>query len=163
MGMKANSGFFHGTSGNPAVGDANFMGTHQNFLKFISKRKDIDANGFFDVVGHGTSTYIQIDRIDPNCGNELQTLNIDWRVTAKIIKNSKGYHGQGIRLLSCNTGKTDDGFAQNLANKLKVPVQAPISYLYANPDGTYYVAEDKGTYKSVIKNGFKTFYPKRSK
>lgn len=158
MGMKSNSGFFHGTRGSrrTAIGDAKLMGPHQEFLRYISKRKDIDANGLYDVVAHGTASYIQID-------HNGKSHDIDWRVTAKIIKNSKGYHGQGIRLLSCNTGKISDGFAQNLANKLNVPVKAPIGYLLANSNGNYYVAEKTGSFFTKINNGFKTFYPKRRK
>ena len=79
MGMKANGGFFKGTSGNPVVGDVSFMGPKRKFLNYISRRKDIDVNGFFDIVGHGTSQYIQLDIND-------KTYDINWRVTAKIIK-----------------------------------------------------------------------------
>lgn len=54
--------------------------------------------------------------------------------------DANGYNGQGIRLLSCNTGALDNGFAQNLANQLNVEVYAPINYLWATQDGKYFVA-----------------------
>lgn len=52
----------------------------------------------------------------------------------------EGSNGQAIRLLSCNTGSLDNGFAQNLANRLNVDVSAPTNYLWAEPNGNYYVA-----------------------
>jgi hypothetical protein len=38
-------------------------------------------------------------------------------------------------LLSCKTGALSNGFAQNLANKLGVPVTAPSNTLWAYPSG----------------------------
>ena len=34
----------------------------------------------------------------------------------------------------------DNGFAQNLANKLNVEVYAPTNYLWSTPNGNYFVA-----------------------
>ena len=47
---------------------------------------------------------------------------------------------EAIKLLSCNTGSLDDGFAQNSANKLNVKVSAPTNYLWATKNGDYFVA-----------------------
>ena len=65
---------------------------------------------------------------------------VDHRIAARLIQNSDGYNGQAIRLLSCNTGALDNGFAQNLSNKLNVDVYAPSNYLWAGPKGEYFVA-----------------------
>lgn len=71
--------------------------------------------------------------------------------------------------MSCYTGATDNSFAQNLANKLNVPVIAPTKYLWANPNGTHYIAggriNKKGRLEPVFSDlgEFKTFYPKRRK
>ena len=62
------------------------------------------------------------------------------RTVARLIQNINGYNGQGIRLLSCNTGAWDNGFAQNLANQFNVEVCAPTNYLWAIEGGTYFVA-----------------------
>ena len=51
--------------------------------------------------------------------------------------------GQSIRLLSCNTGTLNHGFAQDLANKLNVTVWAPSSYLWAYPNGKHFIADKK--------------------
>lgn len=54
---------------------------------------------------------------------------------AKMIQNMSEFHGQDIRLLSCNTGSLQNGFAQQLAKKLNVNVYAPNNYLWAFPNG----------------------------
>ncbi len=54
---------------------------------------------------------------------------------AKMIRNMSEFHGQDIRLLSCNTGSLKNGFAQQLAKKLNVNVYAPNNYLWAFPSG----------------------------
>lgn len=47
-----------------------------------------------------------------------------------------------MRLLSCSVGSTDDGFAQNLSNKLGVDVLAPSTVLWALPTGRYFMADE---------------------
>jgi hypothetical protein len=71
-------------------------------------------------------------------------------------------------LLSCLTGSDAGQFAQDLANKLGVPVKAPTDLLWAEPNGNYYVAGKKSVGGSErpdkSKLGkFKTFYPKKVK
>lgn len=74
--------------------------------------------------------------------------NVSARFFANMLMHSKDYKkGRPIRLISCDTGSSDYGFAQKLANKLNVPVMAPTRKYLACDDGTYIVA---GTYK---KNG----------
>lgn len=158
MGMKANSGYFSRTKGTFYSGDAKLMAPKELFLQYISRRKDIDVNGYYDVIAHGTATYIQI----VNAG---KTYDINWRTAARIIKNSPGYNGQAVRLMSCNTGCLDNGFAQNLANKLGVPVSAPTHYLFANYNGKYFVSgsDNGGLTSNNIVGSFRIFYPKRRK
>lgn len=49
-----------------------------------------------------------------------------------MIKQNPQYKkGQTIRLLSCSTGSISNGFAQRLANKLGVKVEAPVDVLWA--------------------------------
>jgi hypothetical protein len=118
---------------NVAPGPANFMDGGDRFFLNASKRTDIDPNGFFDVIAHGSPTKI-----------EIQTANgpvlVNHRIAARLIKQSPGYRGQNVRLLSCSTGARETGFAQNLANKLGVEVHAPTDLLWAYPDGRMVVA-----------------------
>lgn len=134
MGMKANSGFFRGTKGNPVAGDASFMSSNDDFLKYIRRRKDVDPNGKFDLIAHGTSSRVELE-------HNGKKILVNSRTIAKLLKNMPGYKkGQDIRLLSCNTGVLNHGFAQDLANKLNVTVWAPSNYLWAYPDGTHIIA-----------------------
>ena len=120
-----------------------------------------DANGFYDIIAHGSEVSIAIQ-------HNGQTIPIDHRIAARLFKQDKQYKGQAIRLLSCSTGKLDTGFAQNLANKLNVPVQAPTDILWVKPSGRYYVTAGKIINGKLVEDfskpgDFKTFYPQRRK
>ncbi|MFN4291832.1 MAG: hypothetical protein ACK4E7_13270 [Permianibacter sp.] len=116
-----------------APGPVNFMGDADNFYKFSSRRADIDPNGQFDVVAHGSPDAIEFM-------TAKGPVTVDHRTAARLIQEAPGYNGQPIRLLSCETGACDVGFAQNLANKLNVPVQAPTDLVWAYQNGQMVVA-----------------------
>jgi len=121
-----------------AAGDANYADPNINqFREYIDRRNNKDAEGKFDFVAHGSSKTVNI-----YVNGNPHTVN--WRVVANIIRHSKEYHGQDIRLLSCNTGRLSNGFAQNLANKLKVKVYAPSTTIWATKQGEYYIADKYG-------------------
>ena len=62
-----------------------------------------------------------------------------------IIRHNKDFSRQnGIRLLSCSTGKGDDCFAQNLANALGCEVKAPCDVLRVSPSGNLFVDGNAG-------------------
>lgn len=66
--------------------------------------------------------------------------------------------------MSCNTGALDNGFAQNLANKLNVKVYAPTDYLWSYLNGKYFVAGMLKDKDRIIPNmeklgSFKLFVP----
>lgn len=156
---KGLSGLFSGTRGQrAAAGSANYMASSDDFRNFISKRKDIDVNGFYDVVAHGDSDSIRVF----HNGKELE---ITHRVLANLLKRDPNYKSGAIRLLSCNTGSDAGQFAQNLANKLGVPVKAPTDLLWTLDNGVYFVAKGlNGSIKKpdMTKRGrFKTFYPRK--
>ena len=159
---KGYSGLFSGTKGSRvAFGSTDYMKPTDNFSKFIKRRTDIDANGFYDIIAHGNAMSIEIQ-------HNGKTITIDHRVAARLFMQDKQYKGQAIRLLSCSTGKLDTGFAQNLANKLNVPVQAPTDILWARPSGRYYVTAGKTVNGRLVEDfskpgDFKTFYPQRRK
>lgn len=124
--------------------------------KYISRRADVDPNGYFDIVAHGTPKGIQIT-------HNGQHIMVEHKTAARLIQNLDGYNEQNIRLLSCNTGSIDNGFAQNLANRLNVEVSAPTNYLWAKANDTYFVAgmnhlgqpdmSDIGTFKLFTPGG----------
>lgn len=89
------------------------------------------VEGFFDVGMHGTPKCVFFRSKNKN--------QMSARTLATVIRHSKEYAGQNIRLLCCNTGKqVGDAycFAEELANALGVTVTAPNKALYIFPDGT---------------------------
>ncbi len=58
---------------------------------------------------------------------------------AALLMADPNWHGQPIRLLACRTGADPDGFAQQLADRLQVPVTAPTDYVGVADDGTVFV------------------------
>ena len=141
---KGYRGLFSGTKGDmlAVTGEAvfeSFVLTAQGakdytYFKNIARRTDIDANGIYDVVAHGASNRIQIEHNGIN-------MYIDSRTLAHLLKTDSKYgRKQPIRLLSCNTGTSTQGFAQNLANKLNVVVYAPTNIVWAYPNGRHIVA-----------------------
>ncbi|MCQ2995030.1 hypothetical protein QCD79_12775 [Pseudomonas quasicaspiana] len=120
-------------AGQAAPGAANFMGESDQFFKNVSKRSDIDSNGYFDVIAHGSTQKIEV--VTPG-----GTIMADQRVVSRLIENNPAYSGQPIRLLSCDTGACDAGFAQSLANKMGVSVKAPTNLVWAYGDGRMVVA-----------------------
>ena len=151
---------YHGGFGNTIgaiAGDATFRSNPYVYFKYISRRSDIDKDGIFDVVAHGAINSIQIM-------HNGETLDIDSRIAAKLIRQKSNYNkGQPIRLLSCNTGESPSGFAQNLANKLNVVVYAPTNVVWAFRNGQHIVAarrEDDNQLPDLNRLGaFIPFYP----
>ena len=101
------------------------------------ERKVLDAVpkkvGYFDFAGHGAPNSVEYD---------ARNKELTARELARIIKHDSSYHGEKIRLLSCSTGSTKDGFAQQLANALGVEVEAPSDVLIVAPNGTFKVGYD---------------------
>lgn len=60
---------------------------------------------------------------------------LDQRSLANYLKQDAGYTGGPIRLLSCGTGSSPNGFAKNLANKMGVEVMAPSDTIWAFSNG----------------------------
>lgn len=139
-----------------ASGDITFRSGKVEFFDYISRRKDVDVNGVIDIVAHGTPNSIQISH------NGID-VEINSRTLAKMIQKNPQYKKIGVRLLSCNTGSSTNGFAQNLANKLGVPVTAPNKLFWSDERGNHLVASRSKTNPkrpSLTDVGeFITFYP----
>jgi hypothetical protein len=90
----------------------------------------------FDVAMHGSPTAVSFG------GTQA---NMSPRLLASIIRHSEGYHGQEVRLISCNTGNTSSGdycFAEELANALGVTVFAPNDLIFVSKNGKIMVGKD---------------------
>ena len=116
-----------------ASGDMTFRSGRKEFFDYVSRRKDVDVGGVLDVVAHGSPNSVQIS----HNGKDIE---INSRILAKMIKKNPQFKGKGVRLLSCNTGSSPRGFAQNLANKLGVPVSAPNKLFWSDSKGRHMVA-----------------------
>lgn len=80
------------------------------------------------------------------------------RVVAAAIESDANYAGQPIRLMACQAGAPSATAAQNLANRLGVPVMAPTSTLWVFPDGRLVI----GPQPHIPAGAWETFYPGRS-
>lgn len=106
----------------------------------------LPKEGFYDVALHGTPKNV-----------EFFGEPIDAKTLAKIIRNRKDYSkGSKVRLLSCSTGKITDTancFAQQLANALRVEIEAPTDDIFVYPNGDFIIGKRN--------NGeMKIFYPR---
>lgn len=161
VGFRGGQSLQRSIGGRPSPGPANFMSDKDGFYQSASKRpaSNVDPEGQFDVVAHGTPHRIQVTRSN---GQEVM---VSHRTAARLIQQSPGYKpGQPIRMLSCSTGKVDHGFAQNLANKMNVPVNAPDEILWAWPNGKMRVAPPLPNVTPAYPNmkaegGFRVFRP----
>ena len=116
-----------GNDGTTILADINKMITpyERKVLNAIPEKE-----GYFDFAAHGAADHIEYGE---------KGKNMTAHEVAQIIKHHEKYNGQNVRLLSCNTGSTDDGFAQQLANALGVEVEAPTDLLIVYPDGIFKV------------------------
>ena len=153
---KGYSGLFSGTKGRPSPGSIDLMDKNDDFIKNIKRSSDIDTYGRLDIIAHGNPKSIQYQI-------NGKSVTLSHRELSKLLKSNKAYIGKSIRLLSCNTGENPNGFAQNLANKLNVIVEAPTKIVWAYPNGECLVASrDKShpKYPNLNDRGkFVKFYP----
>jgi len=143
------------------AGSIDYMTPGDPFSEGIRNRRDVDANGFYDLIAHGTSKTMLIE----HNGTQVE---ISHRALARLLQNDSRLAGKSIRLLSCNTGKIPKGFAQGLADRLGVTVKAPTDYLWTDATGRYFVAGGKKVNDKLVpvmsKPGkFETYKPHRRK
>ncbi|MCR5800453.1 MAG: hypothetical protein K6G69_10295 [Lachnospiraceae bacterium] len=155
------SGLYIGTHGSHfSVGSLNYMRNDDEFLNSIQKRKDVDPNGYLDIVAHGDVKRISV----VYKGKEIELSN---KAFVRFLKETGKFSPkQKIRLLSCNTGLIPHSFAQGLADRLHVEVLAPKGYVAVDRSGKYAVYKgryEKGVLNLYEKTGFKSFYPQGGK
>ena len=103
---SGSKGLYSGTFGSKATpGSTDYMDSGDSFSKFIKRRKDIDTNGFYDIIAHGSPTTIQIQ-------HNGVTIDIDHRTAAKLFLRDKKYQGRAVRHISGSTGIHGLGCAQ---------------------------------------------------
>ena len=106
-------------------------------------QKVTPLKSYFDVAMHGSPSAVGFGTVE---------LNMSPRLLAAIIRHTKGWNGQNIRLLSCRTGQQIGDaycFAEELANALGVKVKAPNDILYISELGNLRIGND-GKGKFII-------------
>jgi hypothetical protein len=114
-----------------AKGGAHYGTAGDAFLTNASRATQ--PAGMMDVAVHGSPV-----------AAEMGTQTVNHRVLANLISRNSEFTGQPIRLLSCKTGCLSNGFAQNLSNKLGVPVHAPDDLIWAFPNGRLTIGPTQG-------------------
>jgi hypothetical protein len=118
--------------------------------------------GVFDVGVHGSPDSVGY-QVKPGAAHDPKNwLNFSNRDLASLMKSHGWQEGQPVRLLSCQTGKISDGFAQDLSNRLGVHVTAPSDYLWVYPNGKTVIAPfaDGGkVMHPTIRGDWKVFEP----
>lgn len=154
------SGLYVGTHGSPySIGSLDYMRSDDSFSINIQKRKDIDPGDYLDIVAHGNAKSIIVQ-------HNGAAVVLSHNAFARLLKEKGAITKKKIRLLSCNTGAIPRGFAQGLADRLKIEVLAPKGYVAVDQSGHY--AAFQGHYingQLVLgkKVNFETFYPNGGK
>jgi hypothetical protein len=105
--------------------------TIHNAGKLLKRAED----GWFNVLCHGEVGAVKID------GRKFKP-----EAFAKYLKEMGYETGKKVRLVSCNTGAKPNGFAQKLANILKVEVEAPTNLVRVGDAGEF-IVENNGVMK----------------
>ena len=106
-------------------GTSKLIGAEEGEKFGIYASKATPIEGYTDVIVHGAP---------PNKVAVMHNgkwVYLSQRSLANFLKQDAGYTEGAIRLLSCGTGSTPNGFAQNLANKMGVEVMAPSDTIWA--------------------------------
>lgn len=104
-------------------------------MLFKNSKKVKPIDGFMDYTFHGY----------PDCIMYETTNGVNTYYNAKecadIIKNDPDYNGGNIRLLACQTGSSDYGFARQLSDELGVDVVAPTERLWIKENGEIFITD----------------------
>lgn len=60
-----------------------------------------------------------------------------------MIRNSRSFHNQPIRLISCQTGAKENGIAQQIADELGVEVLAPTEIVNVDMNGEMFLCDNE--------------------
>ena len=109
-----------------------FVNKNDELYLYASKIPELE--GYDTIVCHGSEKYVYM------YGNDDEEFEYGPGEFANLILNATGYTGKPIRLMSCNTGALEDGFAQRLSNILQVEVLAPTEAIWVNSYGEIFIS-----------------------
>ncbi len=97
--------------------------------------QNVPSSGNYKVGGHGNPSTV----VDSN-GVPISPQDL-----ARQILSDPNYRpGSPVDLMSCNTGRGSDPYAQRLARELNAPVNAPDNFIWYYPNGNTVVAPPRG-------------------
>lgn len=106
-----------------AVGSAFF---HRDDTKYRSAAGDVPSfPGEYVLDLHGSPDAVHL------VGNDRDEQTLSAVEFAEVVRSSTAWSGGPIRLFACNTGEVAGGFAQQLANELRVVVTAPTDAVWS--------------------------------
>lgn len=140
---------------------SNFVNKNDALHRYAKKIQPLPD--YTDIVIHATPDKFLIYT------NDEEEVSYSSKELAGMINLSKGYNGGNIRLVACESGKKENGVAQQLANELKISVMAPTEKVWVDQDGEIFIS-DSDTLADMWYNGekvkgtgtWKTFTPKGS-
>lgn len=115
--------------------DINYFPKDEKIYKYARKIDNPIDDEIFTVGGHGSTFSMSDDTKAPLSASTV----------AEIIKQDNNYEqGMTVMLLSCNTGRSDTSFAQDLADELGTgeKVIAPTKTLWISKDGSLEVYDE---------------------
>lgn len=141
-------------------------------LRFLSNRDRMYHNlqefppldGYEDIACHADP--YSFGFVDPESEDTVQSVSAQF--FAKRVKESGKYNGGAIRLIACESGKFDNGLAQQFANEMGVTVLAPTKIVYTNSQGYMVLADSRLEALQLLRkakdkwdpDGWKEFKPK---
>lgn len=140
---------------------SNFVNKNDALHRYAKKIQPLPD--YTDIVIHATPDNFLIYT------NDEEEISYSSKELAGLINLSKGYNGGNIRLVACESGKKENGVAQQLANELKISVMAPTEKVWVDQDGEIFIS-DSDTLADMWYNGenvratgsWKLFVPKAS-
>ena len=113
-----------------------FMSNRDRTYKNLANVPPID--GYEDIAVHADP--YSFGFVDPVTEETVQSA--DAKFFANRVRESEKYTGGNIRLIACESGKLDNGIAQQFANEMGVQVLAPTKIVYTNSQGFIVLADN---------------------
>lgn len=103
---------------------------------YTNANKIKPVKGYGDIIIHGSPDSLLINGLN---GEQWE---YGAKEAAEMIRNSREFHGQPIRLVSCQTGAKKNGIAQQIADELGVEVMAPTEIANIDIDGEIFLSDN---------------------
>lgn len=103
---------------------------------YTNANKIKPVKGYGDIIIHGSPDSLLINGLN---GEQWE---YGAKEAAEMIRNSREFHGQPIRLVACQTGAKKNGIAQQIADELGVEVMAPTEIANVDINGEIFISNN---------------------